>query len=159
MQTKTNVILGVMLLLASLGFWWIGQERGDQTSSHVGSVAVEKLPLLQFDEAVVAEAPAYRILFVYGPLECQPSRPLMDAWHALAAANEEIVAENVLVERGVIPARRYLSVYETPYATRLDSTAYIQRSLEIARTPAVVVVSPDGSATAHSPRQIDQFAK
>lgn len=159
MQTRTNIALGVVLILGSLGVWWMGQATDEKASLLAERVELDNLPVLQTESPGVVNEHTKKVLFVYGPLECQPSKPLMDAWHALAEASDEVVAENVLVERGLVAARRYLSVYDTPYTTRLDSTAYLQSTLAIDRTPLVVIVSPDGSAMTRSPQHVNTFAR
>lgn len=137
--------VGIAVLLTSVGLWWsVENESTDQTNSGAPKVEWNSFPVVLADNAAEETSVGYgeaTVVFVYSPYQCYSSRDAMNGWHRAARQVEGVQAVNVLQDRGLLPARRYLNTFSPPYQTRLDSTGWFRKNFDLSTTPAVVLIS------------------
>jgi len=142
--------VGAGVLLASLAFWWTTEDASTAyTALSPSDVEWATFPVVHTGDAAGRQKARRtgnaHVLFVYSPHQCYSNRDAMDGWHRAARQTEGATAANVLLERGRQSARRYLSVFSTPYRTRLDSTGWFRKTFDLSTTPAVVLLSGEGT--------------
>lgn len=142
--------VGAVVLLASFAFWWTIEDPS-VTSTNLSASDIEwaSFPVVHTGDVggrqQVRRTRSAHVLFVYSPHQCYSNRDAMDGWHRAARRTEGVTAANVLLERGRQSAQRYLSVFSTPYRTRLDSVGWFRKMLDLSTTPAVVLLSDEGT--------------
>ena len=163
-----KVGIGCAVLALTALAWWCtvdGSTWDTPPAIHVDDISWAALPIIMEDETVKSPAAISSagntgspraeqiIFFVYRPHDCYTNRAAMNSWHELAALDEQVHAINVLKERGMTSARRYLSEFATPYPTRLDTSEWFNHTFGVDRTPAVVLVSEDETPRVVSPSE------
>lgn len=142
--------VGTLVLLATLAFWWTTDDPPAEHSNLWHSeIEWASFPVVQTGDDTRRQKARRtengHVLFIYSPHQCYSNRGAMDGWHRAARQTEGVTAANVLLERGRQSARRYLSVFSTPYRTRLDSIGWFRETLDLSTTPAVVLLSAEGT--------------
>jgi hypothetical protein len=142
--------IGAVVLLASFAFWWTAEGPSARaTDLSTSDIEWASFPVVRTGDVAGRQQARHtgsaRVLFVYSPHQCYSNRDAMDSWHQAARQTEGVTAANVLLERGRQSAQRYLSVFPTPYQTRLDSTGWFRKTLNPITTPAVVLLSDEGT--------------
>ena len=139
------------VLAISTALWWSAEnEPAGQSDLAASKVEWDEFPVLLEGENIESSPATGRtgdaaVVFVYSPHQCYSNRNAMDGWHRAARQVEGVQAVNVLQDRGRLSARRYLNTFSTPYRTRLDSTGWFRNAFDLGTTPAVVLVSNDGT--------------
>lgn len=154
LSNRAKLLTGIVALFISGILWWSGENPGGQSpfQGTLSDISWEYFPLISGELSSMGESDAW-VVFVYSPHECYPNMEAMQSWHRQAQAVEGLRAVNVLIERGQLSARRYLSVYPTPFPTRLDSTGWFQAHFDLIQTPAVLLLSRDRPAQVIYPAQ------
>ena len=142
--------VGAAVLLAGFTFWWATEDpSAEYTDLSPSEIEWTIFPVVQtgddFGQQDARRTVNTRVFFVYSPHQCYSNRDAMDGWHRAARQTEGANAINVLLERDHQSARRYLSVFSTPYQTRLDSTGWFRNTFGLSTTPAVVILSNEGT--------------
>lgn len=142
-----KVVVGCFALLLSLILLWVAERNyhGDYYLAP-SSMKWSAFPVLitrrnSSHSAALNNDDNTMVAFIYGPHDCYPNREAMDGWHKAAAIVETAHSFNILTERSATSAERYLSVFPTPYRTRLDSSGWFQDKFELEDTPAVILFS------------------
>ncbi len=149
--------LGVVVLLTSAVLWW-GSDNESTNDPNISpsEIAWERFPVLLQGEGHTSTQLPRRAeeavaVFVYSPHQCYSNRNAMDGWHRAARRVEGVRAVNVLQDRSRQSARRYLNVFSTPYRTRLDSTGWFRSAFDLDTTPAIALLSSDGTKAVFYP--------